>query len=69
MIINALTVDDIHRYMKKTNMYYDIIDEEKCQNIEDIKLADSILFEGERVYKYKEEERYNKVIEFLSLFN
>ena len=50
-------------------MYYDIIDEKKCQNIEDIKLADSILFEGERVYKYKEEERYNKVIEFLSLFN
>lgn len=67
MIINARTVDDIHNYMKETGMYYDIIDEGKCQNIEDIKLAGSILFEGDRIYK--ENEKYNKVIEVLKLFN
>lgn len=67
MIINAQSVDAIHAYMKQTGMYYEIIDDVECQNIKDIELADSILFEDDRIYK--ENEKYSTVIECLRLFN
>lgn len=66
-VVNARSIDDIHEYFKQTDMYYEILDEGKCQNIADVRLADSILFEGERVYK--ENENYNKVVELVSLFS
>ena len=63
MIINARSLDEIHAYMKQTGMYYEMIDDVECRNIEDIELADSILFGGKRIYK--ENQDYNTIIECL----
>lgn len=65
MIINARSEEELDSYMTCTDMYYEVLDEDECCTIGDIKLADSIIIDGIRIYK--DNETYTKAIELLSI--
>ena len=65
MISNARSEEELDSYMTCTDMYYEILDEDECCIIEDIKLADSIIIDGIRIYK--DNEAYDKLIDLLSM--
>lgn len=65
MIINARSEEELDSYMTCTNMYYEVLDEDECCTIRDIKLAESIIIDGKNIYR--DNEVYDKVIDLLSM--
>lgn len=65
MIINARSGEELDSYMTCTDLYYEVLNEDECYTIRDIKLADSIIINGIRIYK--DNEAYDKVIDLLSM--
>lgn len=65
MIINARSEEELDSYMICTDLYYEVLDEDECCTIRDIKLAESIIIDGTNIYR--DSETYDKVIDLLSM--
>ena len=66
-IINAKSKLDVVNYFDSTDLYYEILNEQECDCIEDVRKADSVLIEGVRIYSNN--VAYEKAIALLGVIN
>lgn len=50
-IINARNRSELEDYLRALDIYYEVLEEDKCDNLSVVQHADSILIEGQRIYK------------------
>lgn len=50
-IINARNREELENYLDTSDLYYEVIEEDYCSNLGVVARADSILIEGQRIYK------------------
>lgn len=50
-IINACNRSELENYLGSLDIYYEILEEDKCDYLNMVAKADSILIEGQRIYK------------------